>query len=415
MAAVEELGHAPVKVASPKYQVLLVGLLSLNFGILFFDRNASNFLMPFMKPDLGLSNAQVGYTASALSFSWAISTIFIGAVSDRGGRRKVLLIASTIAYSLCSFLTGIAGSFLALFAARLLMGIPEGGVAPISQAMTALAVPPERRGLAMGVMQNFGSNILGSFVAPVLLVQLAKWYGWHSAFYIIGVPGLICALLIWVFVREPEEQPHESETSEPFAARFFAILAERNVVLCGVLSILLVSYLVVCWAFMPLFLTSVRGFAPETMGWLMGSLGISSTVGSILVTGLSDRIGRKPVMIVTCFMGVILPLGAVYFGGSAWVLAIMFCVGWALTSIFPLFMGTVPSESVAPRHMATAIAMVMSVGELVGGVFAPTLAGYAADASGLAAPLWIMLGLCLTAGAAALFLRETAPARLAAR
>jgi MFS transporter, ACS family, hexuronate transporter len=407
MAVAQETATA--RPASPAYQIMLVALLSLNFGILFFDRNASNFLMPFMKPDLGLSNAQVGYVASALSFSWAISTIFIGAVSDRGGRRKFLLIVATIGYSLCSFLSGIAGSFLALFAARLLMGIPEGGVAPISQSMTALAVPPERRGLAMGVMQNFGSNILGSFVAPVLLVQLAKWYGWHSAFYIIGVPGLICALLIWIFVREPEEQPHENETSEPFAQRFFAILENRNVVICGLLSILLVSYLVVCWAFMPLFLTSVRGFSPDAMGWLMGSLGISSTIGSILVTGVSDYIGRKPVMIATCFMGVILPLGAIYFHGSALILALMFCLGWALTSIFPLFMGTVPSESVPPRYMATAIAMVMSVGELVGGVFAPTLSGYAADAAGLAAPLWIMLGLCLTGGVLALFLHESAP------
>src|SRR5262249_29689542 len=55
------------------YQVVLVGLLSLNFGILFFDRNALNFLMPFVKPDLGLTNTQVGLTASALSFSWAIA------------------------------------------------------------------------------------------------------------------------------------------------------------------------------------------------------------------------------------------------------------------------------------------------------------------------------------------------------
>jgi len=410
MAAVDELGHAPARAQSTGYQILLVGLLSLNFGILFFDRNALNFLMPFVKPDLGLSNTQVGLTASALSFSWAIATIVIGAMSDRSGRRKPLLIAATFAYSLCSVLSGLAGTFMALFGARLLMGIADGGVAPISQSMTALAVPPERRGLAMGVMQNFGSNLLGSFVAPVALVSIATAFGWHRAFFITGLPGLLCAVLIWMFVREPAQQAHETDTSESFATRFRVILENRNIVLCGLISILLVSYLVVCWAFMPLFLTSVRKFSPGAMSWLMGALGISSTIGSIIVTGISDRIGRKPVMIVTSFMGVILPLGAIYFEGSVWILAAMFCLGWALTSIFPLFMGTVPSESVAPRYMATAIAMVMSVGEIVGGVFAPTLAGRAADASGLAAPLWIMLGLCLTAGVLALFLRETAPA-----
>jgi ACS family hexuronate transporter-like MFS transporter len=407
------LRHAPARLESSGYQILLVALLSLNFGILFFDRNALNFLMPFVKPDLGLNNTQVGLTASALSFSWAIATIVIGAASDRSGRRKPLLIAATIAFSLCSVLSGLAASFLTLLGARLLMGVADGGVAPISQSMTALAVAPERRGLAMGIMQNFGSNLFGSFFAPVLLVAFATAYGWHTAFYITALPGLLSAVLLWLFVREPEAQAHEAASDESMSQRIRAILAERNIVLCGLISVLLVSYLVVCWAFMPLFLTSVRGFAPETMGWLMSVLGISATIGSFLVSGISDRFGRRPVMIATAFLGVILPLSALYFGGSAWVLAALFFVGWALTGIFPLFMGTVPSESVDARHMATAIAMVMSVGEIVGGVFAPTLAGYAADAAGLGAPLWIMMGLCVAAGLAAFGLRETAPSRVA--
>ena len=53
------------------------------------------------------------------------------------------------------------------------MGAAEGSILPISQSLTASEVPPEKRGLAMGVMQNFGSNLLGSFVAPVALVALA--------------------------------------------------------------------------------------------------------------------------------------------------------------------------------------------------------------------------------------------------
>jgi MFS family permease len=99
---------------SPGYQALLVGLLSLNFGILFFDRNALNFLMPFVKPDLALTNTQVGLTASALSLTWALSAFIFGAMSDRSGRRKVYLIAGTIAFSLCSFMSGLATTFLLL-------------------------------------------------------------------------------------------------------------------------------------------------------------------------------------------------------------------------------------------------------------------------------------------------------------
>ena len=184
---------------------------------------------------------------------------------------------------------------------------------------------------------------------------------------------------------------------------------------CVAMSVLLVSYLVVCWAFMPLFLTKVRGFDATTMSWLMGTLGISATIGSFAVSGLSDRIGRKPVMIATALLGIILPFGAMYYTGSAWALAVIFFFGWGLTGIFPLFMAAVPSESVAAQHVTTAMALVMGMGEVLGGVFSPTLAGWAADANGLAAPLWIMIGLCTAAGLLAFALKETAPAALSSR
>jgi ACS family hexuronate transporter-like MFS transporter len=192
-------------------------------------------------------------------------------------------------------------------------------------------------------------------------------------------------------------------------------LAERNVLICALLGILLVSYLVVCWAFMPLYLTRVRHYDVQTMGWLMGTLGISATVGAFAISALSDRIGRRPLMIATPLIAVVLPLGAMYFGGSVWVLAGIFFIGWSVNGIFPLFMATVPSETVDPRHTATVLGICMGTGEIVGGVLSPFVAGFAADRVGLAAPLLIMIGLALCAGLLALGLRETAPRVLARR
>ncbi|MGO8855990.1 MAG: MFS transporter [Steroidobacteraceae bacterium] len=411
MLAVETSARGEASPTFGRYQVILVALLSLNFGILFFDRNALSFVMPFVKPDLGLNNTQVGLTSSALSLAWALSALFVGARADRSGRRKGYLVAATVAFSLCSFATGLANSFFMLVGSRLLMGMADGGIAPISQSITALAVPPERRGIAMGVMQNFGSNLLGSFAAPVLLVGFAAAYGWHKAFYLAGVPGLICALLLWRFIREPEPMAHAAAVeTPPLQRRLREIFGHRNMPLCAVIAVLLVSYLVICWTFTPLYLTKVRGFAPREMSWLMGTLGISATVGSFAVSGLSDRIGRKPVLIVASFLGLILPLGALYYSGSVWILATLFFFGWALNGTFPLFMGTIPSESVSRIHMTTAIALVMGAGEVFGGVLSPALAGWAADVAGLSAPLWIMMGLCTASGLLALALKETAPA-----
>src|SRR5690348_10912944 len=99
------------KASSAGYQVMLASLLSINFGIVFFDRNAPSFLMPLIQPDLGMNDTQVGLLASGLSLTWAVAAFGIGRVSDKTGSRKGLLILATVAFSLCSFLTGIAGSF----------------------------------------------------------------------------------------------------------------------------------------------------------------------------------------------------------------------------------------------------------------------------------------------------------------
>lgn len=401
--------QAPVR-RPAGYQVMLVGLLSLNFGVLFFDRNALNFLMPFVQPDLKLSNTEVGMLASALSLTWAISGFAVGRLSDRTGRRKSIIVIATLAFSVCSFLSGVASSFLMLLGARLLMGFAEGGVMPISQSLTVSEVAPERRGLAMGVTQNLGSNLLGSTAAPLLLVAIAAASGWRSAFYVAALPGLVMALLIWWLVREPEPEPAHEQTHLTIAAAF----SERNIVLCALIAILLVSYLVICWAFMPLFLTRSRGFDSTTMGWLMATLGISAGIGSFVVPGISDFVGRKPVMVIVPLIGVILPLGALYFHGSLWLLAVIFFFGWALNGVFPMFMATIPSETVDPRYTATALGLVMGTGEVLGGVFGPSIAGAAADALGLSAPLWIMFGLCIVAGVLAVGLKETAP-RIVAR
>jgi predicted MFS family arabinose efflux permease len=397
---------------SGKYQAWVVGLLSLNFGILFFDRNAPNFLMPFIQSDLGFSNTQVGVLSSALSLTWALAGFVVGGLSDKLGARKSIVVIATVAFCLCSLVSGLAGSFLMLLGARLLMGVAEGGVMPVSHSMIVAEVAPERRGMAMGIGQNLGSNVLGSFVAPLVLVWIAQTWGWREGFFLAGAPGLITAALIWFTLREPPVSISDEAHPKVTLREAFA---HRNVRLCALISILLVSYLVVCWAFMPLFLTKVRGFDPATMGWLMATLGISAGVGSFAVPALSDVIGRRPVMIGFAFLGVILPLGGLFYSGSPWVLAAIFFVGWGLNGLFPMFMATIPSESVDPRLAATLTGVVMGTGEVLGGVLSPFLAGTLADGFGLSAPLWLMVGLTITAGLCALGLVESAPRVVARR
>ena len=420
---------------SPKYQTLLVFLLSLNFGIVFFDRQALNALMPFVQPELGLSGTQIGLLAAGLSFSWAIAAFFVGRLSDSIGKRKILLVIATIAFSMCSFLSGLATSFAFLFAARLLMGAAEGGVMPISHAMVASEVNPERRGLAQGVAQNLGSNLLGSFAAPVVLVAFAQMFSWREAFYLAAIPGLVRAALIWFMLEEPVQPKREARPRKSIgqaATDFFVetgkALAVRNMWICVVVGVLMVGHFVTTWAFMPVFLVQERGMDETSMSYLMGSLGIAAAIYSIAVSGLSDKIGRKPVMVFLPFLSVVGPLGVLLldpaafesFGvlgmaGYAVVLVPIFFIGWMVNGIFPIFMATIPSESFRPIHHATVLGLAMGSCEVLGGVFGPIVAGALNDAFGMDTFLYMLMVLAVISGLVSMGLKETAPAALRRR
>jgi MFS family permease len=175
-----------MKTTGLRYETRMMVVLGLTFGFVFFDRNAMSYLAPFVAPDLKLTNTQVGMLTSALSLTWAISGYAVGALSDATGRRKSILVVAVTVFSLCSFGSGIAPGFALLLVSRMLMGLSEGGILPISQSLVALESSAGRRGLNMGVMQNFGSNLLGSFVAPLVLVAIASAYSWRMAFFIAG-------------------------------------------------------------------------------------------------------------------------------------------------------------------------------------------------------------------------------------
>jgi predicted MFS family arabinose efflux permease len=391
-----------------------VCLLCLNFGILFFDRNALNFLMPYVQPELHLSYTQVGLLGSGLSFTWALAAGFVGGLSDKIARRKIIIVVSGLVFSACSVVSGFASGFLMLFGARLLMGLSEGGVMPISHAMVAAEVSPNARALAMGVTQNVGSSLLGSTVAPLVLVPVALAWGWRDAFFLAAAPGLMSTLLILLLVVEreiPKAAPHVAGARPPL----LDTLTDGNVIACAVMSVVLVAYLVITWAFMPLVLVQYRHIDDKTAAGLMAVLGVSSLLASFAVTAASDFIGRKPVMVVMPLIGVALPMAALYYHGPAVVLGAIFFVGWLFNGIFPMFMATVPTESVNPRQVATAMGTVMGLGEILGGVFGPSLAGSLSDTYGLPAPCWLLAALAVLGTVAALFLRETAPRIIARR
>jgi len=394
------------------YELTVVLLLGLAFGFAYFDRMALTFLGPFVQEDLKLSNEQLGWANSGLSATWALGAFLIGRWSDQIGQRKPFLIGALMLFSTCSVLSGLAWSFETLLAARIVMGLAEGPFLPICLAIIAAASAESRRGLNSGIVQNTFGSIIGTALAPFILVRIAVEYGWQEAFYIAGIPGLILAALIWRFIKEP---PAVKEEGPAPSSSLLAMLAERNIWLCALMSCFAVGSIVIGSIFMQLYLDGPRGYDPITWGNIMTAVGFCPALGGILVTWLSDRIGRKPPLVAFAFLMVLAPAAVLWFQGPVWMLAGLMFVSWMGLGTFPLFMGVIPAETLGRARAATAMGLVVMIGELTGGVFGPPIAGRLADSYGLDVALYIQAALALAAGVTALFVIETNPRVLARR
>ncbi|MDF0520167.1 MFS transporter [Bradyrhizobium yuanmingense] len=380
------------------------------FGFVFFDRLALNFLSPFLMPELQLNNTQLGALSAGLALTWAIAGYAVGTLSDYFQNRKTLLVCAIVIFSMCSVGSGLANSFLTLLAARLVMGFAEGPVLPIAQSIMAAESSEHRRGFNMGVLQNFFSALLSNFAAPLLLVAIAQIYGWRSAFYIAAVPGFVVAALIVAFVREPSSGAAPmSKASARNTIPLSTMLKHRNIWVCAIVSCLMVAWLLIQITFLPIYLVQVRDLSPSAMSVAVAATGIATAASSIIVPALSDRFGRRPILVLSGFVGVIAPVTTVMFDGPLPLMVLFMGVGYLAIGGFSLFMATVPSETIPPTHVATALGFIMGVGELAGGFAGPALAGIASDVFGPSSAMWISATLCICAGLLCLMLDETAP------
>ncbi len=402
------------------YENGLLLLLGISFGVAFFDRNAATILVPYIEKDLHLTNTQVGFIGSSLAIAWALGAYIIARWSDARGVRKPFLLAFLLIFSACSFLSGLATSFPVLVTARFIMGAVEGPFLPVCLAIMAVESSEHRRGVNSGIMQNFFAALLGQSLAPLVLVYVAEVFGWRSAFYLAGIPGLLCTIAVMLWVREPSKAVQASLDAQApgggdgVRMGLTEMLRVRNIALCCGISVFLVGWMILGWTFLPKFFTDYRGFSGQTMSYLMTTLGIASAVSGFGAPAISDRIGRKPVMIIFCLAGVITPLAALYFQGSTVVLGVLMFLGWTATGAFPLFMGVIPGETISRKYAATAMGLVVCAGEVAGGFGITSLAGKLADLSALTTPVLMQVACAALGGALCFFLVETAPAKVRA-
>lgn len=400
-----------------KYSTRLLILLAASWGMVGLERMVIAFVMPGIQQDFNLNYTQVGAIISVFGFAWAIGTWAMGSLSDYMGRRIVIVILMIFG-GICSWLTGVAGTFAVLLIVRTIMGFAEGGISGPASATLAEESPPERRGRNLGLMTGC-FVLIGGALGPILSTGLMASLGWRPVFYIYAVPAVILGILLLLFMREPastsaiikarKEGQRKRLDAQGREVNYADVFRNRNLIL---LIFTWTSQMVALWLFTTfavMFLFKVHGLSVTTVGMAMTGYGLGGFFGTFGGGIVSDRIGRRVVTMFSLLLGgiFVIVFGSLGPGTSLGILfAVIFLhsvaasgaagVGW-----------TMITESAGFYLAATAIGVVTGIGELVGGGILPTIGGGIADRFGLSVTLYLTGFILIAAGILSFFLKET--------
>jgi MFS family permease len=391
--------------SSSRYQALLVALLGLNLGVVFLDRTAFGLLAPMIQPEFHLSNTDIGLVNAVLAVTWSLSSFGLTRAADLTGKSKLLLVAATVVFSLASISSGLAVGLLTLLAARALMGLAEGGLPPLTFHIVSSEVATERRGLAMGLTSAIGLQAI-PLLGPLIVVGVGTAYGWREAFWVAGIPGLIMATAIWLFIRNP---PHTRTEDTPQGA-VWPLLRLRNIRFSMTLAVLNMTSFGTLLGFGPLYIVKIAGLSNAAMSLIMTAVAVGGVFFAFVGPMLSDRVGRKPV-IFGCYA--ISATGALLLAFGDHSLPLVFAgavlAGAGGAGCGALIMAIIPGES-APGHLkGTAMGFNAAAGELLGAGLMSVVVGSIADRAGLGVVPWVLLGVAVLFCLITLSLQETAP------
>jgi len=404
-----------------KYEWKAVTLLTIGFGLVGLDRwviaHLAGAQSSTMIVDLGLSaetaQASVGTMIAALGIAWGIAAFFMGNLSDRIGR-KLVLVPALIMFSLLSGFSGLVGTVMMMIMMRALMGFAEGAYCPTSFAAVAEASKPSRRGFNLGLQQS-AFALFGLAFAPIITTQLLQYMSWRWVFAIVGIPGLIVAVLVALTIREPRTilrpKQETAPTPKPKMAELFK---HRNVPLSMVALLCAMCGIFVISAFTPSYMTSYLGLTDLQMGYVVSAIGFGGFVGQWWLCALSDVFGRKPMAITGFVIGAVFLAIFINTDGSNTLLLfglLFVCAGFPF-GLLSLITGPIATEAAPLGMIASTSGVIIGVGEVFGGGVAPVIAGGIAVGFGIQYTLYLALGGLIVGAVVSLFLRETAPRKV---
>jgi MFS family permease len=411
---------SPARPLPARRYVVYVGLFVVMF-VNYLDRMNLSIAAKDIAAAYGLSPVEMGYVFSAFLWTYLVLLIPMGIAADRFGGRAITY-GSLGLWSLAGIWTGLATSFVSMFASRLVLGVGEAASYPAGGRIAREWAPNAERGIATAFL-NSGAHA-GLCVGAVLVGWLVVAFGWRESFFITGGLGLALAL-VWFLVYQPPEKAawlSDEERAHILAHRGgggtqAAPPVSQGAALAGLLrsppmwALALTQgcagytlYLFMTW--LPNYLAMARGMDVLKSGLFTAvPYGVAALLG-ILLGGVSDRLLRRPGaapadrrkliagLLLTSSVILLAPLV-----DSVWLILALFsvslaCVGTAMAMNIALTTDLLADG----RHNGVAVSLLILGGNTFG-LVAPIATGYVVAATGGFSGAFLIAGVLLVAGA----------------
>jgi MFS transporter, Spinster family, sphingosine-1-phosphate transporter len=379
--------------SSPTYRRYALALLLAVNLLNYIDRQVLYAVFPLIKADLSLSDTLLGVLGSAFMLCYMVSAPLLGWLGDRLSRAR-LAAAGLGVWSLATLLAGFAPGYRSLLAARTFVGIGEASFGTVSPGLLADFFPRERRGRVLAYF--YLAIPVGSALGYLLGGVIGHHWGWHAAFLMVGLPGLLVTLPLWR-LREPARGGGlPADKAPPQGAKDYGALFRNPSFVCNTLAMAAMTFALGGLAqWLPTFLHRLHGLDVAKGNTLFGTVTVLAGIGGTLTGGwLGDRWQKRGSAGYLLVSGWGFVLGAPF---AAWALltqSLPVCLGAMFLAEFFLFLNTGPLNTVIvnvtrPAVRAMAFAVNIFFIHALGDAVSPTILGWLSDRWGLRSALLV--------------------------
>ncbi len=283
---------------SGSYANYVLAVLFLVYVFNFIDRQILGILLDDIKADLQVSDTAMGFLVGfAFVVFYTFAGIPIARLADRSSRRTIIALGLAL-WSAMTAASGLAQNYLQLALARIGVGVGEAAGSPPAHSLLSDYFPPQKRATALAIYST--GVYIGSMIAFMAGGYIKEALSWRAAFFMVGVPGLLLALLVRFTIAEPKRgisEPGQANASQPPLGEVLRyLLGCRSFLLLVLASSVqsLSGYSVLVWG--PAYLGRVHHLSGVEIGTLLGlAIGVAGCLGGYLGGRWSDQLGSSDV------------------------------------------------------------------------------------------------------------------------